>query len=705
VNEAAATQQRLAAILAADAAGFSRLMAHDEQGTVQALDQAREAFRSAIVAHAGRVIDMAGDSVLAVFDTAAGAAMAALDVQRALDALAAGVPADRQMRFRVGVHLGDVIVKPDGSVYGDGVNIAARLQALALPGGITVSDAIRSSLGNRIAATFEDLGEQYVKNIPGSVHALRMQAQRAPGASEESVASPTAHDAEASPAGPSPVTRQAQALRRLTTSWRTWLAAALTVALGSASVLWWVGSDSGPPVAAKSIAVLPFVDMSERRDQEYFSDGLTEELIGHLSRAADLKVIARTSSFQFKGKNEDIRSIARKLGVAHVLEGSVRRAGGALRITAQLIRATDGTHIWSKTFDRSEGDIFRTQDDIATTVAQALNVALDLAGAKANSTQPNLQAHNLVLEGNFFSRRSTKADNEHAIELYKEAIKLDPNYALAWVRLGHAHGRSAFMAWGSHSEDLASARAAIDQALRIDPNLSAAHAAHAWYLRTFDWDWQGGDAACNRARELDGGPPDLVCYTYAWAFGRLDETIAVFRRQLAHDPLSTAAYSNLGSLLYLARRYADAAEVIQKLLELNSSYAGAKAAIALTLLYQGDGSEALRVAEQEPDERFRSAALPIVYWELGRRSDSDRALSHFESAYADAAAYDVAAAHAYRGEVDAAFAWLDRAYRQRDAGMQVVKVDPMLDNLRGDLRYHAWLVKMKLDDDGPSPQR
>jgi TolB-like protein/class 3 adenylate cyclase len=655
VSEAAGMQQRLAAILAADAAGFSRLMAHDEQATVQALDQAREAFRTAIVAHAGRVIDMAGDSVLAVFDTAVGAAMAALDVQRALDALAAGVPADRQMRFRVGVHLGDVIVKPDGSVYGDGVNIAARLQALGLPGGITVSDAVRSSVRNRVAATFEDLGEQYVKNIPGSVHALRMQAQRAPGASEESAAPPTAHDA-------------------------------------------------GPPAAAKSIAVLPFLDMSERRDQEYFSDGLTEELIGHLSHAADLKVIARTSSFQFKGKNEDIRSIASKLGVAHVLEGSVRRAGGALRITAQLVRATDGTHIWSKTFDRSEGDIFRTQDEIATTVAQALNVALDLGGTKANSRQPNLQAHNLVLEGDYFAKRSTKADNEHAIRRYKEAIKLDPNYALAWVRLGRAHGTSAGFGWGSYSEDLASARAAIDQALRIDPNLAAAHVAHMLHLLNFDWDWRGAEAAYSRARELGGGSPDLVGIVYA-PFGRLDESIAAFGRRLSHDPLSTTAYWMLGLLLFFARRHAEAAEAFQKLLELSPSFAGTKMYLALSLLYQGKKAEALRVAKQEPDERFRFAGLPIVYWELGRRSDSDRALSHLESTYADGMAYQVAAAHAYRGEVDAAFACLDTAYRQRDSGMTFVKNDPLLDNLRGDPRYHAWLVKMKLDGDGPSSDR
>ena len=232
----------------------------------------------------GRVIDMAGDSVLAVFDTAVGAASTALEVQQALEAFAPELPEDRRMRFRIGVHLGDVIQKTDGSVYGDGVNIAARLQTLALPGGIVVSDAVRSSVRNRVPATFEDLGEQQVKNIPDSVRALRMQTQSAPGAAAGSSALSAAQHADADKAEPSTVANKAPSGRWLRTRRRAWLGAAAAIALGSASVLWWLRSGSMPPaVPAKSIAVLPFVDMSERRDQEYYSDGLSEELIDRKS--------------------------------------------------------------------------------------------------------------------------------------------------------------------------------------------------------------------------------------------------------------------------------------------------------------------------------------------------------------------------------------------------------------------------------------
>ena len=247
LSEATGIRQRLAAILAADAVGYSRLMAQDDQGTVVTLDAARSTFRNAIHARSGRVVDMAGDSVLAVFETAAGAVGAALDVQRVLESQANKLPEDRRMRFRIGVHLGDLIEKPDGSIYGDGVNIASRLQALALPGGVTVSDAVRSSVRNRVRGSFEDIGQQQVKNIADPVHAFRMHP-------EDGLATTGRNDAT---------------------------------------------------VDSKSIAVLPFVDMSERHDQEYFSDGLSEELIDHLSHAPGLKVIARTSSFQFKGKNEE----------------------------------------------------------------------------------------------------------------------------------------------------------------------------------------------------------------------------------------------------------------------------------------------------------------------------------------------------------------------------------------------------------------
>jgi adenylate cyclase len=645
LSEATGIRQRLAAILAADAVGYSRLMAQDDQGTVETLDGARSTFRNAIHANSGRVIDMAGDSVLAVFETAAGAVGAALDVQRVLESQAAKVPEDRCMRFRIGVHLGDLIEKPDGSIYGEGVNIASRLQVLASPGGVTVSDAVRSSVRNRVRASFEDMGEQQFKNIADPVHAFRMHPEDGLGTGRN----------------------------RAT-------------------------------VDSKSIAVLPFVDLSEKHDQEYFSDGLSEELIDHLSHAPGLKVIARTSSFQFKGKNEDVRLIAQRLGVAHLLEGSVRRSGDELRITAQLIRASDGTHLWSRTYDRSLKNIFKLQDEIANTVAEALQVAIHTSSARRESRPSNTQAYNLLLEGDFFVNRMTKADMEKAIERYKEAIKLDPNYALAWANLGNAYHSLGF--FGSESisiaENTGKARDAVDQALRIDPDLPWAHKMRANILIEFDWDWQGAEAEYRRAIELDPDSQSLAdsLASIGWMFGRIDDMIAADRRSLERNPLSASSQLNLGFTLFTAGRLEEAASAFRRVSELKASFAGAKAFLAATLLFQGKKSEALTVVEQEPDETRRLCVSPIVYWDSGRRADSDAALSHLEKTYALGFAYNIAQIHAYRGEVEAAFAWLERAFRQRDAAMPGIKVDPMLRKLHADPRYQELLVRMKLDGDG-----
>jgi TolB-like protein/class 3 adenylate cyclase/Flp pilus assembly protein TadD len=689
LSEATGIRQRLAAILAADVAGYSRLMAHDEQATVVALDAARDAFRTAIRAHNGRVIDMAGDSVLAVFETAASAVSTALDVQEALDALAAAVPEDRRMRFRIGVHVGDLIEKPDGSVYGDGVNIASRLQALALPGAIAVSDAVRGLVRNRVPASFEDLGEQQVKNIAEPVHAFRTH----PDSAGATAAASDRSDRSAAPAqGMVPT---------LTRRWT--LAALVAFAIGGVSAVWWVRSTSVSTAAnAKSIAVLPFVDMSEKHDQEYFSDGLSEELIDHLTHAANLKVIARTSSFQFKGKNEDIRLIAKKLGVANLLEGSVRKSGSEVRITAQLIRAEDGAHIWSQTYNRDLKDIFKVQDDIARTVAHALQAALR-SGGRPDSPPSNTQAYNLLLEGDFFAKRWTKADIEKAIELYKEAIKLEPNYARAWVNLGDAYSVLGFFGLAKVAE----AREAVDHALRIDPDLPMAYAARGSILKYFDWDWLGAEAAYRRASELspDDGWMDESLASIGWMFGQIDKSIAAHRRRLERDPLSANSLWGLGLDLFMAGRYEEAAGAFRKVSELNSSYASAKAFLAMTLLFQGKKSEALTAVEQEPDQSWRFITAPMVYWDLGRRRDSDAALSQLENSYADSAAYQIGEAHAYRGEVDAAFDWLERAYRQHDPGMTWTKVDPVLRNLHSDPRYHALLVKLKLDGDGHGPRQ
>jgi TolB-like protein len=453
-------------------------------------------------------------------------------------------------------------------------------------------------------------------------------------------------------------------------------------------------------VPEKSIAVLPFVDMSEKRDQEYFSDGLTEELIDRLSHSPELKVIARTSSFSFKGRNEDVRAIASKLGVANLLEGSVRKAGNELRITVQLIRAEDGTHLWSHTYDRNLADIFKVQDEIAGTVAQALNVALK-SGIPDERDQRNLDAHNLLLQGNFFLSRRTKQDAEKAVDLYKQAISLDPNYALALERLASANMFQAGSGWISITEGNAKAREELERAVKLEPNLAIAHASLGFLHEFFDWNWRASQTEYKRALELD--PNDGLAKTHlaridALKSGRFDGAIAAFHQHLLRDPLDTTALWRFALLLFCSDRLNEAEAAWRKLEELNGNYAGGHAYWAIALVLMGRNTEALTTVEREPDEAWRLSASPAVYWSLGRQAESDAALEKLKEKYAAGSAYQIAEMHAYRGEVESAFEWLARAYRQRDGGMQYLRIDPMLGNLHGDSRYKELLAKMKLAD-------
>jgi len=686
-------------------------MSQDEQATVSALDAARNIFRAVIAGHNGRVIDMAGDSVLAVFETAASAVNAALEIQTALERQSISAPVDRRLMFRIGVHLGDMIEKPDGSVYGAGINVAARLEGIASPGGIAISDAVRSSVRNRVPATFEDLGRQEMKNIDEPVHAFRICPHPA-HIQDDSVKEPkpvstgVVSDLNASGAGrrsDSESSHQRPSPHRAV----RWLGVFVMVAIVLAGVAyaWHRGalSDSNGPKQA-SIAVLPFVDMSEKRDQEFFSDGLSEELIDRLTNAGGLKVIARTSSFQFKGKSEDMRAIAEKLGVTHLLEGSVRRSGNELRVTAQLIRARDGTHQWSRTYSRSLEDVFKVQDEIARTVAQALSAELRIGPGNDEGRPSTVLAYNVFLEGNYYAARRNRADLAKAIELYKQAIRLDPNYSLAWVHLADAHGTL-----GENfglDQDVVEARAAIERALQIDPKLAAAHAVKASLLRSFDWDWLGAANSYRRANELSTDPHryDVSLAGIGLRFGRIEESVAAKKRALEQNPLDVALLNGLAYELYFAGRYEEAANAFRRVSDLSPSYAGNRALLATALLFQGKDREALDVVEQEPDDGWKASVLPLVYWRLGRRQDSDAALARLKNNFASEEAFQISAAHAFRGETDLAMKWLETAYTQRDSGLQWIKVEPVLRDLHGNPRYQAFVVKMKLDGDGPVPR-
>ncbi|MGH2523964.1 MAG: tetratricopeptide repeat protein, partial [Anaerolineales bacterium] len=462
-----------------------------------------------------------------------------------------------------------------------------------------------------------------------------------------------------------------------------------------------------PPTGPPSIAVLPFADMSPAKDQEYFADGLAEELLNKLAKVPELKVVARTSSFQFKGKNEDLRVIGEKLNVTTILEGSVRKEGNRVRITAQLIKVEDGFHLWSETYDREMTDIFALQDEIARSVAGALKVTL--LGQQAVATPrpaKNVEAYNAYLQGRYFYERAGRAGLEKSVGYYEQAIKLDPNYAPAWAGLARARDYQA--GWGHVplAEGYRQARVAAERALELDPNLADAHAALGSIQIWYDWDWAGADASLHRALALEPRNTHALSNA-AWlarSLGRFDEALALSRRAAEVDPLSASAQHTLGYTAYYAGRLDEATAALHKALELAPEHSLARATLAFVYLAQSRPQQALAEMEHEQDPFWRADGQALAHHALGQKKESDAALKIAEKS-GDTGAFQIAEVYAYRGEADRAFDWLERAYAQHDPGCAMIKGDPLLKNIERDPllknierdpRYAAFLKKMRL---------
>jgi serine/threonine protein kinase/Tfp pilus assembly protein PilF len=448
-----------------------------------------------------------------------------------------------------------------------------------------------------------------------------------------------------------------------------------------------------------SIAVLPFLNLSGDKDQEYFSDGLAEELLNDLAKIQGLRVVARTSSFQFKGKNEDLRAVGDKLNVGNLLEGSVRKQGKKVRITAQLIKAADGFHLWSETYDRDLNDIFAVQEDIARSVAASLRVTL-LGGTPATSPteEKNADAYSAYLQGRYFYERLSKENLEKAISYYEQAIKLDPGYAAAWAGLADTLSDEADWGYLPAEEGKREARKAAERALALDPNLAEAHAAMGGIKMTYNWDWQGADASFQRALALEPGSGDLAMRAAALAatLGRFDEALALGRRAVELDPLSATSYFNLGQNAYNAGRLEEAAAAFKKVLELDPEFSSAHASLGTVYIEQGRPRQALAETEREQHPAVRLYVLALAYHALGRKKEADAALAELLTKYHATMAYQIAELYAVRGDADRAFEWLERAYIQRDVGLTYIKGDPPLRNLKHDPRYAVFLKKMGL---------
>lgn len=445
---------------------------------------------------------------------------------------------------------------------------------------------------------------------------------------------------------------------------------------------------------APSIAVLPFVDMSPAKDQEYFSDGLAEEVLNDLAKVPELRVTARTSSFQFKGRNEDLRVIGEKLNVVTVLEGSVRKQGDRVRITAQLIQVSDGFHLWSETYERDVKDVFAVQEEIARAVVGSLKITL--LGINSPSPRPTSpEAYNAYLQGRYFSERLSDENIVKAIGYYEQAVKLDPQYALAWASLAEAR-RDQEGTYGSMHYEQALHEA--ERALALDPNQARAHTVVGTIKMSYDWDWSGADAAYQKALALEPGNARTICEAAALAaaLGSFEQALVLNRRAIELNPLDPSAYHWLSLNAWWAGRLEESDAAATKALELNPQHPWSHLRLGINQLARSRPQEALAEMERETHPLFRLQGLAFVYYALGRKKEADAALTQIISHWEATAPFQIAEIYAFAGKPDDAFRWLDKAYAGHDGGLIYVKDDPLLKNIEHDPRYVAFLKRMRL---------
>jgi TolB-like protein/Tfp pilus assembly protein PilF len=445
---------------------------------------------------------------------------------------------------------------------------------------------------------------------------------------------------------------------------------------------------------AKSIAVLPFVNMSTDADQGFFADGLAEELLNLLAKIPELHVTSRTSAFSYKGKEIKLAQVAQELNVAHILEGSVRKSGNRLRITAQLIDARTDTHLWSETYDRSLDDIFAVQDEIAAAVVRQLQVSLLGTAPKAKAANP--KAYALYLQARQVGHQGTADGLAAAVSLYQQALDIDASLAAAWCGLAECYMTQSDFGQRSNEEGYRLAREAAQKAIAIDPNSAAGYALLAINIAATSDDLAAAAASFEHALALEPANTDImtVAMKFERGLGRYEQVIALGEYVVAHDPLNALAHATLGGAYNRAGRYAEGKASMETSLRLAPGRTLAHYSIAMTLLQQGDPQAALTAIQAEPGESWRLDGLAIIYNALGRKAESDAALAELIKRFEKESSWNIAYVYAMRGEPDRAFEWLDKAIIYHDPGLSLTAVQPTFANLRSDPRWLPFLRKI-----------
>jgi TolB-like protein/class 3 adenylate cyclase/tetratricopeptide (TPR) repeat protein len=662
----------MANVLFVDMVGYSLLPMDQQRAYLEQLQKiVRESPRFRAAEAAGAIVSLpTGDGMaLAFFGDPTAPVQCAVEVATALRS-------KPYLKLRMGIHSGPVYrvadVNANANVAGGGINMAQRVMDCGDAGHILVSKSMADVLLqlSQWSPYLTGLGECTVKHGV-TVHVWNLASDELGNRERPRKFAPATPKKSKMP-----------------------LAATLTLAaVAIVAGVFWIARDGKRPWFNQdppSIAVLPFVNLSSEKDQDYFSDGLAEELLDALAQIPGLRVAARTSSFQFRDKIEDARVIGKNLNVAAILEGSVRRQGNRTKIATQLIKTADGFQLWSDTFDREMTDIFAVQEEIARAVTGKLKVKL-MGQKTATPKGTNPDAYNAFLQGRYFLERRSGENLAKASEYFEQATKLDESYARAWVGLAEARNGQAGNGYVDSSEGYRLARVAAQRALTLDDNLGEAHAAMAWIQQFADRDWAGADASYTRARALDPGNAVIMSHAaiLAGILGHLDEAIALDHQALRRDPLRPGGYHNAGVNFYYAGRDDEAAAAFKKVLQLNPGAEIAHCLLGQVYLAQSRPQEALAEMEMEKHSAFRIFGLTLAYHSLGRKKESDASLANFMNQF-PGADLQIAEMYAFRGETDRAFEYLERANSER------MKGDPLLKGIEHDPRYAALLLKMSL---------